>query len=273
MNCTHLSSLAAIHCSGPDAAAFLQAQLSADIGALEPDEATFACYCSARGQVLALLLVCRQSEGFVLIGAAELLPTILQRLRLYVLRAKVVFTPGSDTVYGLGDAPANDRGAFTPGASATGDLKLAYAIAPPQRCDGDAETWKARELSRGVAWLSAQTTERFIPQMLGFETIGAVSFAKGCYPGQEIVARAHYLGTVKRKPLLLALQSAATITPGDKLEIQRGEEWLEAQVIDSARADAARQIVFTVAPADATDETDAVTAVRFEGRLYGCATI
>lgn len=266
MNCTQLSSLAAAHCSGPDATAFLQAQLSADIEALESGETTFACYCSARGQVLALLLVGRQSEGFRLIGAAQLLPAILQRLRLYVLRAKVGFAPCSESVYGIADAPPNEPGLFVPGA-----LKLAYRIAAPgQDCDGAPQAWKARELRCGVAWLNAQTTERFIPQMLGFETIGAVSFAKGCYPGQEIVARARYLGKVKRKPLLLALEGAAAAEPGSKLAIQCGAEWQDAQVIDTARSDADRQIVFTVA---ATDAARPPTAARIDGQVYRCATI
>ena len=128
----------------------------------------------------------------------------------------------------------------------------------------------ADELRAGVTWLGPGSSERFIPQMLGFDELDAVSFSKGCYPGQEIVARARYLGSVKRKPLVLEVNGAVEPEPGAKLRVQRGEEWHDAVVVDSAPAGAGRTVVFTVARAEPDLPAQ---ALEFGGETYGCATI
>jgi folate-binding Fe-S cluster repair protein YgfZ len=106
--------------------------------------------------------------------------------------------------------------------------------------------------------------------MLGFDQIGAVSFSKGCYPGQEIVARARYLGTVKRKPLRLLVAAAPMIPPGAVIRVQAGDAWLDGVAIDSAPVGAGRQtMVFAVAAVPA----GTVKALEFEERSYRCATM
>jgi folate-binding protein YgfZ len=258
--------LAVARAKGPDAGAFLQAQLSADLESLRDGDATFACYCSPRGQVYGLLLVCREAGSFVLVGAAELLPSILERLRRFVLRARVQFEPAADLV--VCGAPAERVAAAGVFHTVPG---LSYRVADQHECESqDGDGWKARELQHGVAWLSAQTSERFIPQMLGFDQIGAVSFSKGCYPGQEIVARARYLGTVKRKPLRLLVAAAPMIAPGAVIRVQAGEAWLDGVAIDSAPLGKGRQrMVFVVAAMPA----GTVKALEFEERSYRCATM
>ena len=258
--------LAAVLAKGPDAGAFLQSQLSADIVSLRDGDATFACYCSPRGQVYGLLLVCRQADEFVLLGAAELLPPILQRLRRFVLRARVEFEPAAGlAVCGVPAEPVAAAGTFhtVPG--------LSYRLAAQDACGSqDGSGWKARELQHGVAWLGAQTSERFIPQMLGFDQIGAVSFAKGCYPGQEIVARARYLGTVKRKPLRLLVATAPLIPAGAGIRVQAGDDWLDGVAIDSASLGTGRQ---TIVLAVAAVPAGTVKALEFEQHSYRCATM
>jgi hypothetical protein len=258
--------LAAARTTGPDAAAFLQAQLSADIAALKGGGATFACYCSPRGQVYGLLLVCREAGDFILVGAAELLPSILERLRRFVLRARLAFEP-ADGLAVCGVPPER--------VAAAGDYHtvpgLSYRIAAQGECAAHGTLdWKARELQHGVAWLGVETSERFIPQVLGCDRIGAVSFSKGCYPGQEIVARARYLGTVKRKPLHLLVDAAPPIPPGTAIRVQAGDAWLDGTAIDSAPLGTRRQtMVFAVAAVPA----GTVRAVEFEDRSYRCATM
>lgn len=133
--------------------------------------------------------------------------------------------------------------------------------------------WKERELRKHVVWLDPQTTERFIPQMLGFDRIGAVSFKKGCYPGQEIVARARYLGRVKRTPLLLHVRAAPEWCPGAALRLQDDQEWLQGTVIDSVdlagASDSPGSLVFAVAPMPA----HRLDSLEYEGHSYRCATI
>lgn len=267
-----LPHLAAARVRGEDAATFLHGQLSADIMALGERDATFACYCSPRGQVYGLLLVCRSVDEFRLVGSAELLPAMLKRLRLFVLRARVALEPADDlSVAGLPSAPAIARPGmdFQPAG-----LDLIYRVAGVEPgVTAVRAQWKEQELRRNIAWLDPRTSERFIPQMLGFDRIGAVSFSKGCYPGQEIIARARYLGQVKRKPLLLQVAGAPDIPGGDSVQLQDGQQWLQASVIDSvvvSSADGAVEtLVFVVSPVPAGP----VKVVEHEGISYRSATM
>jgi folate-binding protein YgfZ len=216
-------------------------------------------------------------------GSAELLPGILDRLRLFVLRARVELVPAEDLiVLGLADLPASCSAnnawstasglsyGFSKRAGGSGDAAAADA-------DGAAE-WKVRELQHGVAWLGPRTRERFIPQMLGFDRLGAVSFSKGCYPGQEVIARAKYLGKVKRGPLRLVLETpdGADVAVTERVEAGAGvmliaaQQRLEATLIDHAPlAENAQTLLLVVAP----QAEDAVGSIEIGDRAYRCATI
>jgi folate-binding protein YgfZ len=264
--------LAVARVSGADSATFLQAQLTADVASLEDGGAGFACYCSPRGQVYGLLLVCRVGEEFRLVADRNLLPTILQKLGRFVLRARAALEILEGCAV-LGCAAESDAGAGGMDFHPEG-VDLVYRLSDtPEATAPDCERWKEQELRANVVWLSLATSERFIPQMLGFDRIGAVSFRKGCYPGQEVVARARYLGTVKRKPLLLGLLEEAPVVPGEPLKIRDGEQWLDGTVVDSVMAHAPSAahptLVFAVAPVP----RDAVESVLYAGRSYRCATM
>ena len=267
-----LPKLAVARVRGADASAFLHGQLSADIAGLSEGAATFACYCSPRGQVLGLLLVGRAGDEFLAVADAGLLPGMLQRLRMFVLRADVEIEPAAElVVYGAPQAAGAGRVGrdFEPAG-----IGLCYRLAPPGLPSaGDADQWKLQELARNVVWLDAATSERFIPQMLGLDNIGAVSFSKGCYPGQEIIARARYLGKVKRKPLLLRVPTELAPPAGAALRCRDGAQWLEGSVIDSAAvrsggvADGRVLLLVTAVPEGGVEE------VEFEGQRYRCATM
>jgi len=242
--------LAVARVEGEDAADFLQSQLSADIAALEPGGTTLACYCTPKGKVLGLLLVGRDSGGFLLAGHQDLLPGILQRLRMFVLRSRVTFS---------------DTGAVV----LAGDGGHAFGCSDEADTLENTDAWRAGELQAGIVWLNSKSTDSYIPQMLGFENIGAVSFQKGCYPGQEIVARARYLGKVKRKPLVLEIDGTPAIGSGDKARVRRGDDWSSAVVVDSAPTGAGTTVVFTVTTAEPEIAAD---ALEFDGETYGCAT-
>jgi len=267
-----LPRLAAARVSGPDAADFLHAQLSADILALPDGGAGFACYCSPRGQVYGLLLVCRCGEAFHLIADAGLLPGMLQRLRLFVLRSKVELELTDDlSVSVAADKLPEDGSARYCQPSG---LDLCYRLAPFGAASPlPPAAAKELELRRGIVWLGPGTTERFIPQMLGMDLIGAVSFKKGCYPGQEIIARARYLGQVKRKPLLLRVSRAPGLDPGASVRLLDGEEWLPGTAVDSVSlegsSDAPETLVFVVSAVP----SQAVTSLEYADSFYRCATI
>ena len=235
---------------GEDAADFLQSQLSADIAALEPGDHTLACYCTPKGKVLGLLLVGCDDHGFLLVGDRELLPGILKRLQVFVLRSKVSFSD-------------------TEAIAVTGLSGPVFGCSEQAEPLADAEAWRAGELLAGITWLNTESTDSYIPQMLGFENIGAVSFQKGCYPGQEIVARARYLGKVKRKPLISTVEGTPALATGTKVRVRRGEQWSDAVVVDSARLDQNRTVVFTIAPGE---PEAAAEEMEIEGQAYRCAT-
>jgi folate-binding protein YgfZ len=253
-----LSYLSAVRFSGPDADDFLQSQLSADTGALAPGECTFAAYCSPRGRVFGLLLVCRSENGYLVASSAELLGSIVRRLKMFILRSKVdVDEADRMQVLGLsaGDPVPTGFAAFTPAAAG-----LTYAIGDGAvDRDENVSSWKSAELLGGIAWLDTGTTEKFIPQMLGHDDIGALSFSKGCYPGQEIVARTRYLGKVKRKPLIVTVAGAAPFSSGSKVEFRYTEQSVDGVLIDSAADLAGNTVLFIVTnPVEGESPTNVV---------------
>jgi folate-binding protein YgfZ len=251
---------------GPEAEGFLQAQLTADIGALKPGDASYACYCSPRGQVFGLLLIFRDEEGFQVIGAGELLAGILERLRMFVFRTRVEFSMEDALfVYGLQPDECNsiDR-AFRPAGS-----NLGYLVAEAGLPVAEKESFKATEIINQVSWLGAATTEKFIPQMLGFEQIGAVSFTKGCFPGQEIVARTRYLGKVKRKPDIISVEQALDFDVAEKVELRRADQWLNGTVVDYAIDSTGSTHLFIIAPGQPEGTT---LELRYRDQSYLCAT-
>ncbi len=259
--------LSATRFSGPDAGSFLQAQLSADIAALEDGQSTFAAYCSPQGKVFGLLLIGRQKDNYMVIGSAQLLPSIVQRLRIYIFRSKVEIEP-LDHMQVCGLLPSRPDDPASP-VLVPGDMPLRYAIVSEvAQNDEETERWRHSELSHGVAWLDANTTEKFIPQMLGYDQIGAVSFTKGCYPGQEIVARTHYLGKVKRKPLLVTIMDQPVMESGSRVQIQYEAETVDGTLVDTAPEGTENTLMFIITRVE--DEKKPVS-ITHEGQSYPSA--
>lgn len=238
--------------SGEEAGAFLQSQLSADIEALQEGQSTFACYCTPKGQVLGLLLVQRSDDCFLVAAAAPLLEGMLQRLGMFVFRTRVTLEASPEIgVYG-------SRGPRYAFAGLENESEIAT------------DEWKAHELRNGICWLDEATREKFIPQMLGYDEIEAVSFSKGCYPGQEIVARARYLGKVKRKPLLLVVEGEPNVAPGERIEVSRDGSVEAVTLVDAASPRPGHLLLFCVARAE---PENAVESVLINEVRYGCATM
>ena len=262
-----LSYLSATRFFGPDAGSFLQAQLSADIAALEDGQSTFAAFCSPQGKVFGLLLIAKHNDHYMMVGSAQLLPSIVQRLRIYIFRSKVEITP-LDKLQVCGVLPSQPDDPASP-VFAPGSLPLRYTmVSEGTQSDEAANRWRQSELSLGVAWLDANTTEKFIPQMLGYDQLGAVSFTKGCYPGQEIVARTHYLGRVKRKPLLTTIVGQAVIENGSRVQIQYATETANGILVDTAPAGTENTLMFIITRVD--DEKKPVS-ISHEGQSYPSA--
>ena len=199
--------LSAVIVDGKECAAFLQGQLTADVAGLPSGEWRRAAYCSVQGRILATMLMARYEEGFILLMAADLAQDFINRLSRFILRAKVKMSLSSaaiDASMAHDSAPVNiDKGQVTINDNmvffdeGAGAMLRVSIDSPPQMGDGDA--WRRMQILRGIPWVDAAVRESFIPQYINWELIGGVNFQKGCYVGQEIIARLHYLGNIKRR--------------------------------------------------------------------------
>lgn len=220
--------------AGQDARAFLHAQLTSDIAGLPPERARYAGWCSAKGRLLASFLVVPHREGFLLQVARDLAPAVAKRLGMFVLRSKVKLANASDAWIQLGlwgrgaDELAAGLGIALPveelGVRETQNglaVRIAggrYLVAVPaarraeisaQLAGGSEQAWALEEIRAGRALVTQATQDHFVPQMLDLDLHGAVDFNKGCYPGQEIVARAQYRGQLKRRMVLARVGAQA----------------------------------------------------------------
>jgi tRNA-modifying protein YgfZ len=238
MECTRLSRYGLLAVIGADARAFLHAQLTNDIASLPSDRAALAGWCTAKGRLLASMLVIPSPQGFLLQLARDLAPAIAKRLSMYVLRSKVKIADVSDdwTQYGVWDAALEVAGVAWDGDVATVrvDERRSLRIGPADKFSlaptKPEDAWTLEEIRAGRPLISAATQDKFVPQMINFEALGAVSFQKGCYPGQEIVARAQYRGEVKRRMVHVQIPAGTELKPG--------QEFNGGVVVDSAAGEA-----------------------------------
>ena len=242
-----LTHLGLLECSGEDAQTFLHGQLSNDVKQLTPERSEYSAYCSAKGRMLANFLFWQEGGTYRLQLARSLLAPVQKRLGMFVLRAKVKLTDVSESrpILGLAGGaaaaalreyfptmpqqahhvvrdPENGTLIALPGArfQLVAELesakrlwhKLAGVLTPV----GSA-SWEWLEIRNGLPLITPATQEQFVPQMANMELIGAVNFQKGCYPGQEIVARTQYLGQLKRRMVLAHVGGNVLPQPGDEI--------------------------------------------------------
>ena len=234
-----LSDWGLIRAQGADAATFLHGQLTQDVTALPLDQTRLGGYCSAKGRLLASFQFWKADAQTVLLAcSADLLAPTLKRLSMFVLRAQCKLSDASAelAVWGLAgaeamawlgaDAPARPGAVTRRGEAFV--VRLADAEGQPrcllvQPAGAEApalpalaaDAWRWLEVRSGVVRIVAATVEQFVPQMVNLELVGGVSFQKGCYPGQEIVARSQYRGTLKRRAQLL--DGDAALAPGQEV--------------------------------------------------------
>ncbi|MBV8125948.1 MAG: folate-binding protein YgfZ [Burkholderiaceae bacterium] len=239
--CLALTDWGLIRASGEDAAKFLHSQLTQDFALLDLAHARLAGYCSAKGRLLATLVGWKLSDEELLLALpVERVAPTLKRLSMFVLRSKCKLSEASDAwrLYGLAGTVAHSwlkaQGYEMPAAPwdllrLGGDggatlvrlpdgagvprflLTQSAQAAAPDLPALDARQWQTWDVQSGLAWVQGATVEQFVPQMLNLELLGGVSFQKGCYPGQEVVARSQYRGTVKRRTFLFETDGAAQI--------------------------------------------------------------
>lgn len=219
----HLRDWGVIRALGADAASFLHGQLTQDFALLDRDHARLAGFCTAKGRLLATMVGWRGGDDEILLALpAETLAATVKRLSMFVLRAKCKLTDASTefAVYGLLGTPAADAWTLVregdavqialPGAGRALRVQPAAAAAPAG-AEITPDDWAGAEAAAGLAWVRGATVEAFVPQMINFEVLGGVNFKKGCYPGQEIVARSQYRGTLKRRLQVFETDAPAAV--------------------------------------------------------------
>ena len=237
-----LTDLGLIALTGDDAASFLHNQLTNDVEHLSVNEARLAGYCSPKGRLMATFLMWRNTESIFLQLPQAIAAPVQKRLHMFVLRAKVKLADATDgqVIFGLGGAkapavlatwfdalPATPyskcdaaMGTLIRVADAFGAARYQWLTTPAtaqtvwprlaaQLASGGNDAWQLSQVHAGVPQIELATQEQFVPQMINFELLGGVNFKKGCYPGQEIVARSQYLGKLKRRTTLVTIADAA----------------------------------------------------------------
>lgn len=272
-----------ISVTGDDAATFLHSQLTNDVTHLGPHEVRLAGYCTPKGRLQATFLMWRDAESVFLQLPREIQPALQKRLSMFVLRAKARLLDASAGValIGVGGAAAgaaltsvfgqlppapwtrieHAEGSLLRVADAFGAARYQWVTTPERAQEallrlsaslaiGADQAWQLAEIHAGVPQVTAKTQEQFVPQMVNFELLGGVNFKKGCYPGQEIVARSQYLGKLKRRTAL------ATI---DGSDVQAG-----AEVFDVADPGQPCGMVVNAAP-NGLGGTDALVEMKLAG--------
>ncbi len=243
-----LSHLGLIRVSGEDAVPFLQGQLTSDVRDVTDGHFQWSGYCTPKGRMLASFLLFRRGSDLLLQLPQEILEPTLKRLSMFVLLSKVQLQDASEQLvsvglagdcapgllqHALGREPAGPGDAMTleeitilrlPGAvprfQLTGEVEaimrlweqFAVSATPANR-----DLWSLFDIRAGIPTVYPQTMEAFVPQMANMDLIDGVSFTKGCYTGQEVVARMKYLGKLKRRMFFAHVDTDDCPNPGSEL--------------------------------------------------------
>ena len=279
-----LSHNALIGATGDDAAAFLQGQLTNDVQALADGSAQWTGWCTPKGRLIASFLLVRLGGRFLLVLPAEIAEPIRKRLSMFVLRSKVQLADASDQwvrmgiagagagmglTNALGGMPATmqvreHEGTIAIGLEADRYVVLAEPSKAPALWDAlassakpaGAAAWDWKSIRAGIPTVVAATQEAFVPQMANFDLIDAVSFRKGCYPGQEIVARMQYRGGLKRRMALVHVPGDAPVGPGQNVFSEAFGEQAAGMVANASPAPGGGSDALVVAQIESLERGD-----------------
>lgn len=267
------SSYALLHVTGAEAAAFLHAQLTIDVHGLDDNQHALSAWCDAKGRVLCTLRLTPADGGYLMLIPATLAGAITRRLRMYVLRARVNIADASENwaAFGLSskDATLPRDGALVRDGDSlrlgvnTGDGPGALLIVP-QTATTTAlpltlNAWQLAEIDAGLPEIRPATSALFAPQMLNLHWLHAVAFNKGCYPGQEIVARLQYRGRLQRRLFRMAWEGQQP-QAGDVLVDGNGKK--RGTVIRAAHCDDEAGRLLAVVAVDALEHSLSTASAR-----------
>ncbi|AUZ04351.2 MULTISPECIES: YgfZ/GcvT domain-containing protein [Vitreoscilla] len=276
--------LGVLKVTGEDRAAFLHNQLSNDINNLPASQACYATYNTPKGRVLANMLVLNTGDALWLIMAQDLIEVTAKRLRMFVMRSKAVLENASETLSVAGSLQPTDEDFDLPETpplllNATeqqdfwrialphaGELLVGDTASLPEYHEKSAYQWLSHEINHGYPWIVAANTETCVAQMLNQHLLGGVHFRKGCYPGQEIIARAQYRGQVKRGLVMYGSQNL--VEAGEALLDDADEE---VGVVINTVPQAMGSLILAVVKHSVGEErlhTEKAAGLDFKRRFY-----
>lgn len=244
-----LDDLRVLAVTGSDRAALLQGQLTQDVSAARPDATVMAGWADPKGRLLfaghLFVAQLETEEALALLVPADVADALLRRLRLYILRARAEVNLLGMPLTGLMGSPGEPG--EQPGIRLHGPDRRHLLLGTPLAGDAGAgsaarNAWRLADIRAGLPTVTAATTGEFVPQMVNLDLLGGISFTKGCYTGQEIVARMKYLGRVKRRMLRFGAAGDPP-PPGTALYAARGAA---GQVVASAAADSGSEFLAVV---------------------------
>lgn len=256
--------LAILTVSGKDAAKFLQGQVTCNVNEVTETKCSPGALCNPKGRAITTFLLVKSGEAFLMVLPEELLEPIKKRLQMYVLRSDVALTDSSGQLCLIGLCqPGTEAGPLF-GTTRQEVITINLSAAEQNRylviAEADkaialwsdrtgnqgfqpecSDQWRYLDIISGIPWLTTETSEEFIPQMLNLDLLGGISFNKGCYTGQEIVARTHFLGKAKRALFLAECDTPSTPEPNSIIiDDSAGTEQMTGKVLLAQRFRAAQ---------------------------------
>ena len=278
---TAIPDLGILKITGADATQFLQGQLTCNINELTKSNSFFAAFCNAKGRTICTLLILKNTDSFLLIIPNELIDVVSKKLQMYILRSDVQIQNATNELCLLGitstsrdflsDLPDTN---FAVNNSAEIAIKLPstdcrYLIISSAKQAitlwtqltqdkniniSNSTNWNYQDISAGIAWLTIATSEEFIPQMLNIDKLGGISFNKGCYTGQEIIARTHYLGKAKRELFLAECENTAMLDSESKIISDKNQN-LSGKIIVFQNNEQNIRLLIVIPSTDAESKT------------------
>ncbi len=263
-HCYDLSHLGLIRANGEDALDFLHGQFTNDLKLVSNEISQLSSYCNPKGRMLAIFRIFKRNDDYYLLLRKDVIEAVLKKLNMFKLMAKVELTDASDELIVMGlsgsnaeilmnkinlPIPENLNESITNNQTTVinslGTESRFLLISPPEEAISNwteltesctqtsYETWELIDIQNGIPHVTAETSEAFIPQMVNLELIGGVNFQKGCYPGQEIVARTHYLGKPNRRMYRITIENSETPSVGTNIFSKADGEQAVGKIVNA----------------------------------------
>ena len=206
--------------SGEDAGELLQGQMTQDVRKLEDEKIHITSFCNVQGRVIASSFIQERNEQYDLILSSEIIDELENHLQRYILRSKVLIEQSDEKTFGAYKSDINEDSKECRSLKNDPKRVLTLSSQVPESIDNfiTSEEWIRCDIENSIAIINKESTEKFIPQMLNLDILDAVSFSKGCYTGQEVVARVQHRGKIKQRMFKFKTENEDLISHGSEIQ-------------------------------------------------------